>query len=451
MLRIAARSRRTAVVAVGALVVGGVAGVAPAGAAVRYCQGQQVTIVASASDTTITGTEGPDVIDGIGRLRLTINGLGGDDVICTGPGYQVVVHGGEGDDSLESEIVGGSGEQTRLLGEAGDDVLRIAADPMDKDGSDGNPVILDGGEGDDQFAVGAGGHRGELVPGPGDDDVVSAGDATISYARAAEVHIDVPGGVVDGEGHDTFTGVNRFIGSPGSDTFIGSDGDDTFFQAYDQGADLGTDVLTGGGGDDLLSAERGTIDGGAGDDVLRVGDGTVTGGPGADWIEIGDSGTARGGSGSDNLRVTRRKAGSEGALQVFGDAGNDVVNLRFLRSDWTTTCRAAGSCRTAIDAGTGRDLLTFELWAAIQVDLRSGRATYQSARIGVQGIEDVVGTRYADTLLGDSRPNRLSGRDGNDVLRGRAGADVLAGGSGRDRVDGGPGADRCSGEVRRSC
>lgn len=59
----------------------------------------------------------------------------------------------------------------------------------------------------------------------------------------------------------------------------------------------------------------------------------------------------------------------------------------------------------------------------------------------VIGIEDVKGTRFADTIIGDNGSNKLTGLNGNDVLDGRSGRDNLNGGPGRDIIKGGPGND----------
>jgi Ca2+-binding RTX toxin-like protein len=53
------------------------------------------------------------------------------------------------------------------------------------------------------------------------------------------------------------------------------------------------------------------------------------------------------------------------------------------------------------------------------------------------GIENVIGTRLADTIKGNARDNFLSGLDGNDTLYGYAGKDTLDGGSGNDYLYGG--------------
>lgn len=59
-------------------------------------------------------------------------------------------------------------------------------------------------------------------------------------------------------------------------------------------------------------------------------------------------------------------------------------------------------------------------------------------------IEDVLGSRFDDVLIGDDGPNRIEGSFGADLIRGRGGGDILSGDSGIDDVDGGDGRDRVS-------
>jgi len=51
----------------------------------------------------------------------------------------------------------------------------------------------------------------------------------------------------------------------------------------------------------------------------------------------------------------------------------------------------------------------------------------------VSTIEAVIGSNFADTILGDAANNYLSGRAGNDTILGAGGSDSLLGGAGADR------------------
>lgn len=53
----------------------------------------------------------------------------------------------------------------------------------------------------------------------------------------------------------------------------------------------------------------------------------------------------------------------------------------------------------------------------------------------------VEGTRFADTLIGDTEDNVINGNGGNDTISGGAGDDSLNGGKGRDKLRGEGGSD----------
>jgi len=69
----------------------------------------------------------------------------------------------------------------------------------------------------------------------------------------------------------------------------------------------------------------------------------------------------------------------------------------------------------------------------------------------MEAIEGIIGTAFADTLIGtaaediDGEANVLDGRDGDDFLNGLTGSDTLIGGDGDDTLIGDEGADSLSG------
>jgi Ca2+-binding RTX toxin-like protein len=63
----------------------------------------------------------------------------------------------------------------------------------------------------------------------------------------------------------------------------------------------------------------------------------------------------------------------------------------------------------------------------------------------LKGIEDVIGTRFSDTLCGNRHDNVLNGLSGNDLLIGARGNDTVLGGQGNDSLFGGEGADNLFG------
>ena len=142
-------------------------------------------------------------------------------------------------------------------------------------------------------------------------------------------------------------------------------------------APIGGVIASGGPGDDLL-------DGGAGSDVLD-------GGGGADVL--------LGGEGLDTLR--------DG--DTDGAAGPDVL-----------------------DGGAGSDTVSYaHRTQPVRVDLADAGPD-GAVREGdaVRGIENAVGGRGADRLVGDRRPNELRGGGGDDTLIGAAEADSPNGAGG---------------------
>jgi Ca2+-binding RTX toxin-like protein len=113
----------------GLLIVG-----SSAGAGSRMCLDRKATIVGTADNDVIYGTNGSDVIVG-GRGADQVHGLGGDDFIC-GEGGRDILTGGSGDD----ELLGG-GVADSIFGGSGDDFLN---------GGD-QPDQLHGGSGDDDM------------------------------------------------------------------------------------------------------------------------------------------------------------------------------------------------------------------------------------------------------------------------------------------------------------
>lgn len=169
------------------------------------------SIIGTPGNDVLNGTDGDDVICGLGGSD-TINGFGGNDLILGGRGADTI-NGGDGDDT----ITGGRGNDT-LSGDAGDDTIY---------GRRGADLIL-GGDGNDLLRGGAGADtiRGE-------------------------------------------TGNDTLRGGRGPDVLRGGAGDDTIYGGR------GADTLRGGAGDDVLRGRRGDDElfGGAGDDVLRGGKG----------------------------------------------------------------------------------------------------------------------------------------------------------------------------------
>jgi Ca2+-binding RTX toxin-like protein len=192
--------------------------------------------------------------------------------------------------------------------------------------------------------------------------------------------------------------------------------------------------ITGTSGDDVIV-------GGAGDDIIfgDLGDDRICGRRGRDVVY--------GWEGNDSL------AGSRGWDRLYAEMGNDVLGGGAGRD-----VIAGGLGSDLMRGGPGTDTADFtqdNLEGPIIVDLGAGTATGASGSdaLGPGTIENVAmncSAEQDDVLIGDDRPNGLSGGSGADLIRGNGGTDVLYGGctfdDGPDQLFGGPDDDRLYGQ-----
>jgi Ca2+-binding RTX toxin-like protein len=223
-------------------------------------------------------------------------------------------------------------------------------------------------------------------------------------------HLNVGGSIVFDNaeiryGDDTLIGgsISSFLplfdGTSGNDTLTGG-ADDEIFQG---GA--GNDVINAGGGNDTVFAGAGadTVSGGAGKD-------SIDGGAGNDSID--------GGLGNDILYA------QDGNDKVAGGDGNDEL------------VGGSGKGDDRYTGGLGIDTLRYSSAAhSVTANLATGRGS--GLDIGndtIASVENLIGGKGADKLLGDAQDNVLTGGDGNDTLKGGAGHDRLVGGNGADKI-----------------
>lgn len=325
----------------------------------------------------IKGTKNADTLSGAyGRINI-IHGGDGDDTI-TGGNLMDVIYGDKGSDTIH----GGSGNDV-IYGGAGKDVI-------------------DGGEGDDAiYAL----NDGDTING-------GAGYDTLDYSLAAKgVYVDMVKGrsydAATGAEGDSFTRIERIVGSDHDDMIVGGHGNDTL-----EGG-KGNDWIAGGAGSDHLI-------GGDGDDVLvgYIG----VGNPLLDKADI-----LEGGAGNDILQ------GDGGGDQLYGDEGDDML--------------FGGAGADLLHGGEGIDTAIYV--GPVTVDLLAGKGYGGEAQgDALIGIENIHAGDQDDRLYGGNGANGIVGGGGSDLLDGRGGKDVLQGGAGRDTIIGGAGADELWGNQR---
>jgi Ca2+-binding RTX toxin-like protein len=239
--------------------------------------------------------------------------------------------------------------------------------------------------------------------------LAAAALATVVFIAAAPVEEEEPprchgrrAEIVGTPGNDVLRGTPErdvIWGGPGNDEISGS---------------LGNDLICGGGGNDLVHGGRGNDElyGDAGTDrvIGDLGDDKASGGAG-EYDEVAGSlgiDTLNGGSGSFDL--------------VHGDYGYD-------RMDGGPGEDDIASFATAIAGGKGSGV-----WASLLAHKARGDGHDRLYRF-----EDVEGSAFRDTLIGDKGDNRINGGPGDDVLLGGGGADELIGGQGSDGCEGAKG------------
>ncbi|MEM8730733.1 MAG: calcium-binding protein [Pseudomonadota bacterium] len=125
--------------------------------------------------------------------------------------------------------------------------------------------------------------------------------------------------------------------------------------------------------------------------------------------------TLIGASGNDLI------VGKGGNDRLAGNSGNDIL--------------IGGSGADVLLGGEGQDRAQYKnANSKVIVDMiLTDKNTGQAAGDRFLSIENLYGTRYNDTLVGDNARNKLFGHSGDDRLFGRGGNDVLFGMGGRDK------------------
>ncbi|MEM7237429.1 MAG: calcium-binding protein [Pseudomonadota bacterium] len=395
-------------------------------------------IIAGLSDLsdgvdTVSGGDGNDIITGGFLIDSLFGGAGNDRFLLFADDLQDNVDGGTGLDSIDASQAS-RGFTIDLNAEtlAREDTASVTTitnvesffggTPDDSITGDANLNFLFGGGGNDTIVAGLGG--GDRLGGGGGFDILSFADATRAVgarldgganfgAAAGAIIFDVFEMLVGSNFNDVLVGsaeANTIDGGLGNDSHFGGNGNDTFIQS------AGADVFNGGVGSDTVDYSSSdafvfartdgfaSFGASAGDTFVSVENliGTDLGD-----ILIGNAGANNllGGLGNDRI------AGNAGTNNLRGEGGNDVLfdggTDRFFGGDGLDTvtyAAATGAVGVRLDAG-----------------LSFGRATGDT----FDGVENVVGSGFNDTFVGDAQ---------NNVFLGGLGVDRYFGGDGSDTV-----------------
>ena len=216
----------------------------------------------------------------------------------------------------------------------------------------------------------------------------------------------------------------------------------------------GHGVLNGGSGDDVLTATgSSTLNGGDGNDTLHAGLGetVLDGGPGDDLLEcdsnIGGVGTATYGDAASGVTVSLLVSGPQNTGGAGTDTLSGIQNLIGSAFADTLTAWATGS---ELTGGAGNDFL---IGGAGNDVFDGGTGTdavsYQSASAAVQVDLSTAGPQATGGAGTDTLTSieKLVGSSYNDVLTAAASGSTLNGGAGDDVLNGAAGVDALNGGV----
>ena len=379
---------------------------------------------------TIYGGNGNDTVAG-GGGNDTIYLGGGDDRFIWNPGDgRDTVYGGTGFDTLE------------MNGSSGDDAVEFAAHGSSVHvlmPASSNPVILNL----------AGMERIEFLASWGTDSV-TVGDLTGTSAQQVAVDLAARAGQNAGDNRtDTVT----VRGSAAGDT-IQVDGDANLVTIRGLAAEItiaNSDglgdrlIIDGGGGVDSIDATKLapgavaiTLRGGAGDDYLfgGAGDDILEGGTGADFM--------KGGAGIDWASYANAASGVIVSLRLGrgtgGEADGDyLVEIENLIGSAFNDTLIGDNGDNIFRPGRGADVIYGEggsdtvdysdaPWF-MRVDLGEGYGRlhgHEDEDDLLFGIENIIGSIYQDSLIGNGRNNILEGMAGGDRLNGGGGIDTAS-------------------------
>jgi Ca2+-binding RTX toxin-like protein len=315
-------------------------------------------------------------------------------------GDQLVVGGGDGNDTIDASSLPLGTITLTLDGGAGDDMLF---------GAQGSEALL-GGAGNDVLSGGIGADM--MKGGAGDDAYVVDNAADIVVENA-------------GEGADTVFSTASFALSPNVENLVLQGGAD--LQGF--GNDL-ANAIFGNTGNNLIDGGLGgdSMSGGAGNDAYFV-------------DNAGDMVIESAGQGSDTVFASINYALPANVETLVLQGGADLQGF----GNGLTNAIFGNSGNNLIDGGAGADIMSGG----------AGNDTYFVDNAGDVVVEgpnqgnDVVfaSVNYAltpdvETLLlqgnadlqsfGNALANTIFGNNGNNLIDGRSGADVMAGGGGND-------------------
>jgi Ca2+-binding RTX toxin-like protein len=354
----------------------------------------------TASDSTINGASGTNIIYGFGGADSLTSSNGNDSIF-----------GGDGNDTINS----GTGIDAIDAGD-GNDIVKFDVNAIDLALT--NTDTVNGGNGNDTLQILL---DGSHDPAINDQDFANvtnfesikvtgnAGTSGVTFEVTTSPLVSPSASYLENSGIRTFD----FSGVTGTGQLVSLDlggrqiGTDNYLDQASTiiGSSTQSNSLIGGSGDDSITGGIGndTITGGAGIDTFIVGSGTDTitdlGQGGADVLVISAGATA-------NATVTTAWTASSSTVNTGTNTYANAV---------ITTSGLAVNLNAAAVTSSGSDAQGYTV-------INNSTAT------------TITGSEAADSITGGANDDTLLGGAGNDTITGGAGADVIDSGSGTNTI-----------------
>ena len=384
------------------------------------------------------------VIDSVERFQIgtnageTLQGFAGNDVLLGRSGNDVLIG-----DSGNDQLMGGSGSDA-LYGGDGDDNL------IDSDG----PSLMDGGAGDDTYAIDTSQAATEINIRDlsGTDKLVLnwARDHIIVDAKTLTLTHRITGQIVKLPGLDQQQGGTGQQDASAIETITVLEGDGTSLQQQTLSWHqlfLGADAVVLG---DTQNNQTTLGNSSASTALLGMtGDDVLTGGAGVEIFRPG-SGNDRmeGAAGDDRYDVI----GSSGNKIILDTHGNDSLVLGWNAEDLDFDLQTSSFFNKSTGQRVtleGFDLMQDPPVCPIEhIQLANGETisaaeyftrTFPASSRAVDG--SLIGTGLNEEFISTGQGERIFSAGGNDRLNGSDGDDYLDGGTGADLMKGGSGSD----------
>ena len=442
-----------------------------------------------------------DILSGIvnlfGSSRAdTLIGDGNSNVLNGGSGYDTLV-GGAGDDRLVIDATHVSGVDT-LSGEAGRDTIDLSGmasavwvdlqytsmevwasglnfayggnantqvanlDTIENIvGTSGSDTVL--GDGLDNSYKYTGNTAGivDVFYGRGGFDTIDLSlmnSAWVDLNRASYNNNVFTSGLNFSYGYNSNSAVlalqtvENIIGTTGSDVIYGDGADNTFVSNgvahVGNAAPIAVDYFNGGAGSDTIDLSSLNYSGALWVDLTYAGYQV--------WLAQGQS-AAYGYNANTPIATlvsVENIVGTSGSDQFLGDASNNTYFYNGHGAGSTDYFDGRGGnntfdgSRSDTSLWVGLGYSAMEVWS-VGSTANSTSANANTMVANLVSVENVTGSQYGDTLVGDGANNRIEGGKGDDVLAGGGGADTFVfkfdainqQGSGHDQInDFAPGA-----------